>query len=218
MMKSDIYKPDTFLYFSYGANLLTFRIQMHNSSAEFVSIARLDNYRLDFIRYSMFWGGPNATIVPTANAHVWGIIWRLNNDDRTSLDNQKGVDIKKYYVKYIQVLTPYMGMFTCRAYIQKINSLPRGDNDDIPVERWPSWTLRQVMVLGAIEHEIPQYYIEYLKKLKHNGEEGCMRMVCLLTRYAVDQPCECNVQNRIPRKPLKLDLKLIRDEEKLLGK
>lgn len=41
-MKSEIYKPNTFLYFSYGGNLLTFRIHMHAPSAEFVSIARLE--------------------------------------------------------------------------------------------------------------------------------------------------------------------------------
>lgn len=42
MMKSEIYKPNTFLYFSYGGNMSTFRIHMHTPTAEFVSIARLD--------------------------------------------------------------------------------------------------------------------------------------------------------------------------------
>ncbi|XP_026758784.1 gamma-glutamylcyclotransferase-like [Galleria mellonella] len=218
MIKSQIYKPDTFLYFSYGANLLTFRVQMHNPSAEFVSIARLDNYRLDFIRYSKFWGGPNVTLVPTANAHVWGVIWRLHKTDMASLDSQEGVDIKKYYIKHLDVLTPYMGLFKCRVYIQKINPLPRGDNDSIPVERLPSRTYKQVMIRGATEHEIPEYYIDYLTKLKDNGEEGCLRMVCLLNRYAVDEPCECRVPGRIPRKPLKLDLKNIPEKKKILGK
>lgn len=37
-----MYEPDTFLYYSYGANLLTSRIHMHNPTAEFLSIARLD--------------------------------------------------------------------------------------------------------------------------------------------------------------------------------
>lgn len=41
-MKFEIYKPGTFLYFSYGENLLTFRILMLNPTAEFLSIARVD--------------------------------------------------------------------------------------------------------------------------------------------------------------------------------
>lgn len=41
-MKSEIYMPDTFLYFAYSVNLLRFRVKMFNPTAEFVSIARLD--------------------------------------------------------------------------------------------------------------------------------------------------------------------------------
>uniref|UniRef100_A0A2A4JTI3 gamma-glutamylcyclotransferase n=1 Tax=Heliothis virescens TaxID=7102 RepID=A0A2A4JTI3_HELVI len=122
MMKSEIHKPDTFLYFSYAANLLQFQIRIYNPSAEFVSIARLDNYRLDFIKYSRFWGGPVCTLVPTANAHVWGVIWRLHKDDMANLDNQKDIDVRKYYVKYVEVLTPYMGTFRCRTLYSKSKS------------------------------------------------------------------------------------------------
>ncbi|CAH2050644.1 unnamed protein product, partial [Iphiclides podalirius] len=104
----------------------------------------LKNYRLDFIRYSKFWGGPQATVVPTANAHVWGVIWQVDLDDQIILDNQEGVDIKWYYVKFVEVNTPHMGVFTCRTYIQKVNPLPRGDNDDIPVERWPSQSYKHL--------------------------------------------------------------------------
>lgn len=42
MIKSEVYKHGTFLYFAYGDNLFTFRIHMNNPSAEFVSIARAD--------------------------------------------------------------------------------------------------------------------------------------------------------------------------------
>ncbi|KAL0850989.1 hypothetical protein ABMA28_006882 [Loxostege sticticalis] len=204
MLKSSVCDKN-FLYFSYGANMYKFRIHMHCPTAEFVSIARVDNYRMDFMKYSKFWGGPTATLVATANAHVWGVIWRLHEDDMLSLDAQKGVETKKAYIKNIDVLTPYMGIFHCRAYVQKVNPLPRGDNDDIPVERWPSWAYKEVIIAGARENGLPEYYIEDLKKMKHNGEEGWLRTVCLLNRYAKQKPCLCKVPGRIPRKPLKLD-------------
>ncbi|XP_013197052.1 gamma-glutamylcyclotransferase [Amyelois transitella] len=202
-----IKEPDSFLYFAYGANILPYRMRMYNLSPEFVSIARIENYRLDFIKYSKYWGGPTATLVPTANAHAWGIIWRMKISDRDSLDGLKEVEVKKYYVKIVEVLTPYMGYFRCRTYIQKVNPLPRGDKDTIPVEQWPSWSYQRIMLLGAIVNELPEYYISFLRKLKHNDDEGCVRTDCLLVRYSREPPCECRVPGRIPRLPLKLDLK-----------
>lgn len=100
-----------------------------------------------------------------------------------------------------------MGKIHCRVYTQKVIPLPRGDNDEIPVERWPSWAFKEIMIAGATEHGLPPYYIEQLKAMKHNGEEGWLRAVCLLNRYAKDKPCECRVPGKIPRKPLKLEIK-----------
>lgn len=119
----------------------------------------------------------------------------------------KGVEVKKYYIKYIDVYTPHMGKIHCRAYIQKVIPLPRGDNDEIPIERWPSWSYKEIIIAGAKEHGLPPYYIENLIALKHNGEEGWIRVVCLLSRYAKDKPCGCRVPGKIPRKPLKLQVK-----------
>lgn len=119
----------------------------------------------------------------------------------------EGMRFKTYYDRILPVHTPHMGTFNCRVYIKKVNPLPRGDNDPIPVERWPSWTYKEVMLMGAKEHHLPEYYIKYLKKIQDNGEEGALRTDCLLTRYAQNKCCECTVPGRILRKPLKLPLK-----------
>ncbi|XP_052740272.1 gamma-glutamylcyclotransferase-like [Bicyclus anynana] len=196
MLQHQIYKPDTFLYFAYGSNMFSFRIHMNNPSAEFVCTARADNYRLDFIKYSKFWGGPTATLVPTANAHVWGVIWRLGVQHLEHLDEQEGVERKIYYSKHIEVLTSYMGSFKCRIYIHKVNPLPRGDNDEIPAERWPSWTYKEIIILGAMEHELPEYYILNLEKLQHNGDKGCFKMYALLLKFVKEKPCICDVPKK----------------------
>ncbi|XP_046978174.1 gamma-glutamylcyclotransferase-like [Vanessa cardui] len=200
----------TFLYFAYGSNMLSFRMKLNNLSAEFVSIARLDNSRLDFIRYSKFWGGPAATVVPTANAHVWGVIWRIPIDNLDRLNDQEGLERKIYYAKFVQVLTPYLGILSCRIYIQTINPLPIGDKDEIPVERWPSWTYRKVLILGAIEQQLPPYYIEMLKNIKSNGQKGCYKMYCYLMQYTSSKKsCLC-ISEKAVKKPLQLDLRKIR--------
>ncbi|KAL4716915.1 hypothetical protein ACJJTC_012726 [Scirpophaga incertulas] len=202
----------TFLYFSYGENLLTLRIHMHSPSAKFISIGRLDNYRGHFINYSSFWGGPLATLVPTANAHVWGVIWQLNNDDKLSLETLKGEN--NFYAKYLDVLTPHVGVLRCRVYIQITNPMPRGDNDIIPVEQWPSRMYKNVMILGATEHNLPECYIAELEKIADNGEDGCFKMHWLLNRYALELPCQCLVPGRIARKSLQLDLNILKRKNK----
>ncbi|XP_013176230.1 PREDICTED: gamma-glutamylcyclotransferase-like [Papilio xuthus] len=211
MMESTTTEPSTTLFFAYGSHMFTVRNELDNIRAEFVSIARLDNYRLDFIRYSKFWGGPQATVVPTANAQVWGVIWRVNKDDIEIVDENKQVHLKRYYVTYTEVNTPHMGKFVCRVYIQKISPLPRGDNDDIPVERWPSRSYKKVMILGAIEHNLPYYYIRNLKKLKHNGEFGCYRMAKLLKLFTTREPCTCTPYD--PRRPRILNMKKLREKK-----
>ncbi|XP_011567239.3 gamma-glutamylcyclotransferase [Plutella xylostella] len=206
-MSFKILNESSFLYFAYGYNMCEEVIHMNNPTAELVTIGRLDNYRLDFRRYSAYWGGPSMTMVATANAHLWGVIWKLNKDDLIALDSTFGVDTKRYYPLYVDVLTPHMGKIWCRSYCQKVNPLPRGDNDPIPLEQWPSKTLKSIMVLGAKKCRLPEFYVEFLKSLKDNGEEGCYEMLQLLRRYGdpLAPGCACDWPGRYPRKPLKLD-------------
>ncbi|CAH2236370.1 jg10750 [Pararge aegeria aegeria] len=115
---------------------------------------------------------------------------------KNAAGRQEGVDRKNYYPTHVQVLTPYMGYFKCRVYIHKDNPLPRGDNDIIPVERWPSWTYKEIIILGAMEHKLPDYYIQGLERFKDNGEKGCLKMYTLLLKYAIEKPCVCNVPKK----------------------
>lgn len=142
-----------------------------------------------------------------------GYIYRLRIK-RKLFNRLKEVDHKKYFMKYANVLTPYMGYFNVRIYIQAVNPLPRGDRDLLPVERWPSWTYQQVMILGAKENGVPHYYIRNLKTIPNNGEEGALRMVHLIDRYAEKEICDCRVPGKIQREPLKLDLAQVREQKK----
>lgn len=117
-----------------------------------------------------------------------------------------------YYVKYVDILTPYLGTLRCRAYFQREFPLPRGNREVIPVERRPSWAYKQIMIMGALEHGLPKHYIRFLRHLKDNGEEGGIRTLCLLMRYGKDMPCECRVPGKILRKPLVLTLRKIKEE------
>lgn len=118
---------DSFLYFGFGSNLCADRIHISNPSAEFVSIARLDGYRIAFTLNSSRWKGVRtrlpavgpgdyvlvpgaaADLIEDPGASVWGVLWRLEQGDSDSLDRQEGVwveegvDIGSYKRLAIQV-------------------------------------------------------------------------------------------------------------------
>lgn len=100
-----------------------------------------------------------------------------------------------------------MGEFKCRVYEQRLNALPRGDKDIVPLNQWPSKTYMKVIIEGAIDSGLPEYYIKMLKKIQHNGEEGCFRMEELLRRFTDFSPCRCRWPGRYNRKELKLKTK-----------
>ncbi|XP_040820899.1 gamma-glutamylcyclotransferase isoform X2 [Ochotona curzoniae] len=81
---------DTFLYFAYGSNLLTERIHLRNPSAKFCCVARLQDFTLDFGNFqgktSQRWHGGIATIYQSPGDEVWGVVWKMDKSNLSSLD------------------------------------------------------------------------------------------------------------------------------------
>lgn len=173
---------ETFMYFAYGSNLLKKRIHINNPSAEFIGIGRLEGHQLDFIKYSENWRGSSATIVPTEGAHVWGAVWKLSKNDLPSLDKQEGVDTNWYFPKIVKVSTPDNEKVECRTYQQTVNPPVRGPHQDIPHDRRPSITYLNCILKGALECQLPDYYVQMLKKISHNGMEASSKMIEQLSK------------------------------------
>ncbi|XP_041454856.1 gamma-glutamylcyclotransferase-like isoform X1 [Lytechinus variegatus] len=78
---------DKFFYFCYASNLLKSRFHLYVPSAEFVSPAKLEGYRLNFRSYPGWtletsqWRGSLCSIEEDQQAHVWGAIWSLDKSD-----------------------------------------------------------------------------------------------------------------------------------------
>ncbi|XP_006912101.1 gamma-glutamylcyclotransferase isoform X2 [Pteropus alecto] len=83
-------EEDSFLYFAYGSNLLTERIHLRNPSAAVCCVARLQDFKLDFGNYrgktSEIWHGGIATIFQSPGDEVWGVVWKMNKSNLSSLD------------------------------------------------------------------------------------------------------------------------------------
>lgn len=93
---------------------------------------------MDFIGYSNNWKGAPATIVPTNNSDVWGVIYTMSNNDLISLDKQEGVHIGLYSILNITATTPDGTVYNCRSYKQ--TAIPEANIPlaELPEQRRPS--------------------------------------------------------------------------------
>lgn len=160
---------DYFNYFGFGSNLLAARIHIENKSAVRKAVGKLANHRLDFYGHTKRWDGAPATIVPTNNSEVFGAVWTIELKNLPDLDRQEGVHSNTYEPKSVPVETAN-GTIMCRAYyLTNQPSIILKEGDEVPFDRQPSKTYLKTLVKGAIETEVPEQYLNWMKKIKHNG-------------------------------------------------
>ncbi|XP_012694161.2 gamma-glutamylcyclotransferase b [Clupea harengus] len=164
----------TFLYFSYGSNLLKERLQLRNPSATVHCIARLKDYKLAFGNHkglaSDRWHGGVATIEHSLEDEVWGVVWRMNISDLESLDRQEGVKLGAYSPAEVSVWTRGQEL-DCRTYI--MNSC---------VYAPPSPQYLKVIVMGAEQNGLPKDYQEKLRSIETNKYEGPLSVMTEIER------------------------------------
>lgn len=161
-----------FLYFAYGSNMLTKRIHINNPTAVRKEIGFLKNFRLDFLTHSKRWGGCSATIVPTENYVVWGVIWELHECNMCTLDNQEGVADKLYFPLTVNIETPNGKLLKCRVYQQCNKPNEHLKLCTLPKHRRPSPLYLETILKGAKESQLPYDYIKFLEKIPHNEYKG----------------------------------------------
>lgn len=154
---------DCFFYFGFGSNLLAARIQLENPTAVFHTTARLSDYRLDFDRMSHTWRGASATVIPSPGDHVWGVVWLIKWSEVTDLDNQEGVHCNIYKPITVTATSVDGIQLKCRTYM--LVDVGYGDHK-------PSPQYLDIIVKGAEEHRLPDYYIDKLRNIEHNGYVG----------------------------------------------
>ncbi|KAF7259821.1 hypothetical protein EG68_02840 [Paragonimus skrjabini miyazakii] len=146
-------------YFAYGSNLLRQRIQLRNRSAVYVGVGCLTNYVLVFGGKSEYWGGATATIKPSLTDCVYGVVWTLDDEDIASLDAQEGVP--NHYSPFSVSVSVGEKVFTCRTYA--LNTEQEGP---------PSPYYLDIVLRGAIQSNLPEFYVERLKQVHHNHTFG----------------------------------------------
>ncbi|XP_077285234.1 gamma-glutamylcyclotransferase-like [Arctopsyche grandis] len=166
----------SFMYFSYGSNLLSKRIHIQNPTALRKHVGQLKDHRLDFIGHSLRWGGAPATIVPHVGESVWGAIWEIDMKNLPDLDDQEGVAANIYFPRTVDIHLIDGQVISCRTYQRTVDP-PDGSN--YPADK-PSRVYLSTILHGAIESELPKHYIEKLETLPHNNNVGEIEMESIL--------------------------------------
>ncbi|KAK4873395.1 hypothetical protein RN001_015424 [Aquatica leii] len=164
--------PDTFAYFAYGSNLLAKRMHLNNPSAIRIGVGRLNNYRLDFTRYSKRWHGCSATIVPHNGYFVWGALWEVSMKDLPNLDRQEGVHQSIYHRFLINAELLDGSVKECYVYEQVTNPTLHYKLKELPLDRQPSQLYKDTITKGASESKLPDKYQELLLSIACNNFNG----------------------------------------------
>jgi gamma-glutamylcyclotransferase len=80
---------ESFLYFTYGSNMLAERLKERCPRAEFVGVAEVEGYSVDFSKVSKD-GSGKATLSPTLSSTARGSLFRIPTSERSHLDDAEG--------------------------------------------------------------------------------------------------------------------------------
>ncbi|XP_071784751.1 uncharacterized protein [Asterias amurensis] len=157
------------LYLCYGSNMLSERLLVNGISSTFVTVAKLNNYRLRFADNpnwptDALWKGATATIDQSQGDTVWGVLLKIKEVDLQTLDMQENVD-KGYFRRLSPITvsseTPQED-FSCFTY-QMVDPI---------FDRKPSPQYVNVIRAGAKQKGLPADYQKYLATIEDNGYAG----------------------------------------------
>ncbi len=146
------------LYFAYGSNMGLDELSKPNRcpNARQVGIARIDDSRLGFTRYSEKRGGGVADLVEAPTGVVWGALFEISDDELGQLDRVEGHP--RAYVRRPWTVTRPDGV-AMEAWVYTVV--------DKKLEQKPSHEYWRLLVDGATQAGLPAAYVAELEKLDH---------------------------------------------------
>ena len=141
------------LYFAYGSNMATRTMRTLGDDWELVSRARLDDYRLAFTRPSQRWGGGAADVISSPGQTVWGVLYRVGPISLAALDEKEGLGVAYRRID-CQVRSADGTIHVAMTY----TVIDKADPELCPAPRYTA-----VILEGAVEHALPQLYIQWLR-------------------------------------------------------
>lgn len=156
-----------FLYFAYGSNMLTRRLTAANRapSAKPVESGYVESRRLTFDKVSQDGSGKcdiESSIYPTDRAY--GVLFEVSSLDENNLDKAEGRD-NGYERQNVSVTTKSGETHTATTYIatRKEPAL------------WPYHWYKALVIAGALEHQLPTDYIEWIRTFDSKADPNAKR-------------------------------------------
>lgn len=138
------------LYFAYGSNMKTDQLCKRIPSAEPIGRGRILNKRLVCNKRSKN-GSGKANLEDSLGDVVWGVLYEMDSSDLNRLDKAEG------------------GYLRTRMYVQtdedKLVAAEVYFSTELTLEAIPFDWYKKLLISGAREHQLPEDYIEFLKKL-----------------------------------------------------
>ena len=151
-------------YFAYGSNLLSRRLRARTPSAIAKSIGYLSKRRLTFDKVSTDGSGKcdiETTSYPTDR--VYGVLFEIACSEKTALDTAEGLG-KGYREEPVTVVTS-SGSIKAVAYVATAKE---------PALRPYHW-YKALVVAGAVEHALPDAYVEWLRTIDSKPDPKATR-------------------------------------------
>ena len=176
----------TFLYFAYGSNMSERRLRKRVPSAKVIGTGVLNNHCLTFHKRSDDKSG-KCTIEPSESDKVYGVLFKINKDEKCKLDKAEGKvsdDCKKGYKKItvkIEIRDSKCSKYACgetknaKTYQATLVSIDR--------KLKPYSWYKQHVLVGAIEQKLPPCYIDYLLRVDADKDCDKKREACQLAIY-----------------------------------
>jgi gamma-glutamylcyclotransferase len=155
----------TFLYFAYGSNMVTRRLQGRTPSARAVGVGYVEGHRLAFDKVSIDGSGKaDLEETGTTTDRVFGVLFNIEESEGTELDEAEGLG-KGYRKGTVTVMRHDGTAIAATTYIATKKEpalLPYG------------W-YKALVVAGAVENGLPPAYIEWLRTVTSRPDPNAER-------------------------------------------
>ena len=147
-----------FLYFAYGSNMSRRQMRARCPDHECLGKAVLKGHALCFPRSSPIRNCGVAGLAEQPGGEVWGVVYRLHDQDLAALDRREGydpakpVDVNRYNRQTVRVLMDGREV-DCLTYFARHE----------PGEHVPSAEYLATIIEGAVENGLPAEYVSGLK-------------------------------------------------------
>ena len=150
------------IIFSYGSNMNLNRLKERVPSAKKIDTGYIMEFDLKCIKRSID-GSGKATILNSdyCNEKVWGVVYEIDDKDKTSLDKAEGLE-SGYNEVMVDVNIIDNRKLKSQTYI--------ADKEFIDSKLSPYHWYKEFIITGAIENNLPKDYIEKLKEISSQDD------------------------------------------------